>query len=84
MGWSAGEAAAVVEETEGEEADCANQRGWAGGEEEAMAAVAAAAAGGVLFLLLLDEAALLLFASLRRASMDDEVDILRCDGTILL
>lgn len=74
----------MVEETEGEEADCANQRGWAEGEEDE-AAAAAAAAGGILLLLLLlllleEEAAaaallLLLFASLRRALMDDEVDI---------
>lgn len=84
VGWSAGDAAAVVEETEGEEAVCANQRGWAEGEEEE----ATAAAGGILLLLLLillllllDEALLLLFASLRRALMDDEVDILRCDST---
>lgn len=92
MGCSAGEAAAaaVVEEMDGGEADWANQRGWAEDEDEE------ATASGILvllfllllLLLLLAEALLLLsllllllrFASLRRASMDDEVDILRRDS----
>lgn len=91
MGCSAGEAAAaaVVEEMDGGEADWANQRGWAEDEdEEATASGILVLLFLLLLLLLLAEALLLLsllllllrFASLRRASMDDEVDILRRDS----